>query len=98
MSESNSKLNNCDLLVIDEAASIPVNYVKALISGGDYPSFISSTVHGYEGTGRSLSLKLIHTLRAANSTKGNIVQGMKAFRRVKEISMDIPIRYGLNDQ
>ena len=26
-------------------------------------TFMASTIHGYEGTGRSLSLKLIHQLR-----------------------------------
>jgi N-acetyltransferase 10 len=30
---------------------------------GNYLTFMSSTVNGYEGTGRSLSLKLIQQLR-----------------------------------
>ena len=47
-----------DLVVIDEAAAIPLNYVKKLL--GPYLVFLSSTINGYEGTGRSLSLKLIN--------------------------------------
>ena len=50
-----------ELLVVDEAAAIPVTIVKQLI--GPYLVFLSSTVNGYEGTGRSLSLKLVQQLR-----------------------------------
>lgn len=55
------KLSQCELLVIDEAAAIPLPLVQRLI--GNYLVFISSTVNGYEGTGRALSLKLIRQLR-----------------------------------
>ena len=44
-------------LIVDEAAAIPITLVKQMI--GPYMIVLSSTVHGYEGTGRSLSLKLI---------------------------------------
>jgi N-acetyltransferase 10 len=44
-------------LIVDEAASIPINYIKDML--GPYVVFLSSTINGYEGTGRSLSLKLI---------------------------------------
>jgi N-acetyltransferase 10 len=50
------------LLVIDEAAAIPLPMVKKLL--GPYLVFMSSTVNGYEGTGRSLSLKLVKQLRS----------------------------------
>ena len=98
-------LHNCDLLVIDEAASIPIKLVHGLITSGSYPSFISSTVQGYEGTGRSLSLKLVGSLRAANSglsfesskKKKKLKSGVRVFRMIREIQMEIPIRYGLND-
>ena len=66
------------MLVIDEAAAIPLPLVKKLM--GNYLTLISSTINGksisipstsrctnnfqgYEGTGRSLSLKLIQQLR-----------------------------------
>lgn len=92
-----TSLLNCDLLVIDEAASIPVEYVERLIIGGNYPSFISSTVHGYEGTGRSLSLKLVQKLRGSNSGS-SFNKNQKVFRLINEIKMELPIRYGLDDK
>ncbi|MCJ1478739.1 killer toxin resistant protein [Lambiella insularis] len=54
-------LGQAELLVIDEAAAIPLPLVKKLI--GPYLVFMASTINGYEGTGRSLSLKLIQQLR-----------------------------------
>lgn len=54
-------LGQAELVVIDEAAAIPLPLVKKLI--GPYLVFMASTVNGYEGTGRSLSLKLIQQLR-----------------------------------
>ena len=51
-----------ELVVVDEAAAIPLPHVRKLI--GPYLVFLSSTVNGYEGTGRALSLKLIQQLRA----------------------------------
>ena len=50
-----------DLMVIDEASAIPLPLVKNLF--GPYVIFMCSTVNGYEGTGRSLSLKLIQKIR-----------------------------------
>jgi N-acetyltransferase 10 len=54
-------LGQAELVVIDEAAAIPLPLVKKLI--GPYLVFMASTINGYEGTGRSLSLKLIQQLR-----------------------------------
>ncbi|KAF8340689.1 GNAT acetyltransferase 2-domain-containing protein [Cantharellus anzutake] len=54
-------LGQAELVIIDEAAAIPLPLVKNLI--GPYLVFMSSTINGYEGTGRSLSLKLIQQLR-----------------------------------
>ncbi|KAI8622823.1 GNAT acetyltransferase 2-domain-containing protein [Chytriomyces sp. MP71] len=66
-----SVLAQAELLVIDEAAAIPLPLVKALL--GPYLVFMSSTINGYEGTGRSLSLKLISQLReqSISGTKFN---------------------------
>lgn len=50
-------LAQAELLIVDEAAAIPITLVKKLL--GPYMVILSSTIHGYEGTGRSLSLKLI---------------------------------------
>ena len=55
------KLEQAELVCIDEAAAIPLPLVKNLF--GPYLVFLASTVNGYEGTGRSLSLKLLDQLR-----------------------------------
>ncbi|KAJ6606812.1 GNAT acetyltransferase 2-domain-containing protein [Mycena sp. CBHHK59/15] len=54
-------LGQAELVIIDEAAAIPLPLVRNLI--GPYLVFLASTINGYEGTGRSLSLKLIQQLR-----------------------------------
>ncbi len=54
-------LGQAELVVIDEAAAIPLPLVRKLM--GTYLVFMASTINGYEGTGRSLSLKLIQQLR-----------------------------------
>jgi N-acetyltransferase 10 len=104
--------------VIDEAAAIPLPLVKNLI--GPYLVFMASTINGYEGTGRSLSLKLIQQLRekskgfmgkegrtdvsdniaivgrdgkAEKEVNGATTGG----RTLREIKLEEPIRYALND-
>ena len=47
-----AKLSQAELVVIDEAAAIPLPLVRALL--GPYLVFMASTINGYEGTGRSL--------------------------------------------
>jgi N-acetyltransferase 10 len=71
---------------------------------GPYLVFLCSTVNGYEGTGRSLSLKLIQQLReqaagggggskggaaAAGAAAGGGAAGGRTFR---EVTLDEPIR------
>ncbi|VDL64217.1 unnamed protein product [Hymenolepis diminuta] len=51
-----------DLFCIDEAAAIPLPTVRQMITGPKLV-FMASTINGYEGTGRSLSVKLIEQLR-----------------------------------
>ncbi|CAN8074547.1 unnamed protein product [Agarophyton chilense] len=81
-------LSQAELLVIDEAAAIPLPLVEAML--GPYVVFMCSTVTGYEGTGRSLSLKLIKKLRegsnSGNNIKGNIVDGYLNRKRDREVS------------
>ena len=68
-----AQLSQAELVVIDEAAAIPLPVVKALL--GPYLVFLCSTVNGYEGTGRSLSLKLIEQLRTEVSSRiGSVTQ------------------------
>uniref|UniRef100_A0A6B2KWW6 RNA cytidine acetyltransferase n=1 Tax=Arcella intermedia TaxID=1963864 RepID=A0A6B2KWW6_9EUKA len=85
-----AKLGQAELVVIDEAAAIPLPQVKALL--GPYLVFLSSTVNGYEGTGRSLSLKLIKELRAGAASPGSV--GGRVFR---EVVLEDPIRYSRGD-
>lgn len=86
--------HNPDLLVIDEAAAIPLNVLKPMVYSSQCPTIISSTIHGYEGTGRSLSLKLIEGLRKAKEDKETLSQNQKT---LEEIQMEIPIRYNICD-
>ncbi|XP_014253743.2 RNA cytidine acetyltransferase [Cimex lectularius] len=86
------KLSHAELLVIDEAAAIPLPFVKDMF--GPYLIFLSSTINGYEGTGRSLSLKLLQELRnQSKSTEGSNWSG----RTLQEITLDESIRYSPND-
>ena len=104
-------LGQAELLVIDEAAAIPLPLVKKLM--GPYLVFMASTVHGYEGTGRSLSLKLIQQLREQSRT-GVATEGEVASRSnrktpraqedshvggrsLREITLQEPIRYAQGD-
>ncbi|KAL7674134.1 hypothetical protein ACOME3_000414 [Neoechinorhynchus agilis] len=68
---------------VDEAAAIPLPFVKNLIFQSSCPVMLASTVSGYEGTGRSLSLKL-----ATELNKRKLLLDVK----LKE-----PIRYGKRD-
>ncbi|KAH8157659.1 hypothetical protein CIB48_g10585 [Xylaria polymorpha] len=106
-------LGQCELLVIDEAAAIPLPLVKKLI--GSYLVFMASTVNGYEGTGRSLSLKLIKQLReqsragavvtdtetvdrsTGKTSKGSTDDHLPGSRSLKEITLEEPIRYSKGD-
>ena len=67
------KLEQAELVCIDEAAAIPLPLVKRLL--GPYLVFLASTINGYEGTGRSLSLKLLEQLRQQNCLTGEKTTG-----------------------
>ena len=43
--QDHQKLGQAELVVIDEAAAIPLPYVKSLL--GPYLVFMSSTINGY---------------------------------------------------
>lgn len=97
------KLSQAELLIIDEAAAIPLPLVKALF--GPFLVFLASTVKGYEGTGRSLNLKLIQQLRkdsaSAASEEASEVSVTTATtargRTLREITLETPIRYSEGD-
>lgn len=102
-------LGQAELVIIDEAAAIPLPVVKRLM--GPYLVFMASTINGYEGTGRSLSLKLIQQLRdqsRSNSSnnettivsrdkKGIDVDTASMARTLREVVLEEPIRYAPGD-
>ncbi|KAG7141760.1 RNA cytidine acetyltransferase like protein [Verticillium longisporum] len=106
-------LGQAELVVIDEAAAIPLPLVRKLM--GPYLVFMASTINGYEGTGRSLSLKLIKQLReqsrpgaasngdttVADRSTGRASKeqssGFQASRSLREITLSEPIRYAKGD-
>lgn len=105
-------LGQAELLVIDEAAAIPLPTVRKLM--GPYLVFMASTINGYEGTGRSLSLKLIQQLRdqsrggaklqdtdVADRSTGKSAKKSEGDyaggRALREITLSEPIRYAQGD-
>uniref|UniRef100_A0ACD5T8E2 Uncharacterized protein n=2 Tax=Avena sativa TaxID=4498 RepID=A0ACD5T8E2_AVESA len=88
------KLSQVELLVIDEAAAIPLPIVKSLL--GPYLVFLSSTVNGYEGTGRSLSLKLLQQLESQSQPSASS-DGPNSSRLFKKIELNESIRYASGD-
>ncbi|EPE37948.1 GNAT family N-acetyltransferase [Candidatus Photodesmus anomalopis] len=56
----------CNFLVVDEAAAIPISMLKTMAKL--YCRIIfSSTIHGYEGSGRGFSLKFLTWLKSYRS-------------------------------
>jgi len=99
-------LGQAELVVIDEAAAIPLPLVRKLM--GPYLVFMASTINGYEGTGRSLSLKLIQQLRDQSRggskdsnedvvEKNNNTGISRSSRSLREITLSEPIRYAQGD-
>lgn len=109
MPQDSHVLGQAEVVVIDEAAAIPLQIVKNLL--GPYLVFMASTINGYEGTGRSLSLKLIQQLRTQANSNGRdnsqtavISRDKKqdgqvgsSGRHLREVVLDEPIRYSPGD-
>ncbi|KAL0381550.1 UNVERIFIED_CONTAM: RNA cytidine acetyltransferase 1 [Sesamum angustifolium] len=89
------KLSQVELLVVDEAAAIPLPVVRSLL--GPYLVFLSSTVNGYEGTGRSLSLKLLQQLEEQNQISSRSAETAASGRLFKKIELSESIRYASGD-
>ena len=72
-----------DLLIIDEAAAIPANMLEQYLI--QYSRLVfSSTIHGYEGTGRGFALRFYKTLD-------------KLAPDWRALSLQQPIRWGEGD-
>ena len=51
-------LGFADFIVLDEAAAMPLDIVQMILKAQCFV-LVSSTVHGYEGSGRALQLKVL---------------------------------------
>ena len=73
-----------DIIIVDEAAGIDVPVLWRIIEGCRY-SILSTTIHGYEGTGRGFAIRFLKRLES----DGNV--------EVVKVHLDEPIRYGKGD-
>jgi tRNA(Met) cytidine acetyltransferase len=73
----------CDLLLVDEASSIPLSMLCTL-AGSFGRVVFSTTIHGYEGSGRGFSLKFIDWL-------------LSQFPNGRTVELDVPIRWHSED-
>jgi len=79
-----AKREKVELVVVDEAAGVPVPLLNELISNVPMTIF-SGTIHGYEGAGRGFSIRFLSKL--------DEIEGL----RYKIVKMKEPIRYGYDD-
>jgi len=73
-----------DVVIVDEAAGIDVPVLLKITEGVRYMIF-STTIHGYEGTGRGFSIRFLKRLESDESVE------------IDRIHMEEPIRYGRGD-
>ena len=74
---------SCDLLVIDEASAIAVPVLEALLQAHNRVVF-SSTVHGYEGSGRGFALRFSRVLD-------------RLCPKWKSLTLEEPVRWAVGD-
>lgn len=77
------RVEGFDVLLVDEAAGLPVHVLESFLDQGR-PTAFTTTVHGYEGAGRGFSVRFKERLEAID-------------RPVHEASMREPIRYAVAD-
>jgi len=73
-----------DIVLIDEAAAIPLPLLQGILERYAKTVFVS-TVHGYEGTGRGFSVRFMAQLQRQQ-------------RHWKKIEMKTPVRWAANDR
>ncbi|NHX35183.1 MULTISPECIES: tRNA(Met) cytidine acetyltransferase TmcA [Halolamina] len=71
-----------DAVVVDEAAALPVSLLERFLDGP--PVAFCTTVHGYEGAGRSFDVRFRRSL-------------VDSEREVIDVRLDEPIRYAAGD-
>tara|TARA_R110001583_G_scaffold51161_12_gene159830 strand:- start:19102 stop:20973 length:1872 start_codon:yes stop_codon:yes gene_type:complete len=74
---------DCDLLMIDEAAALPVSILEGLSKHYSRLVF-ATTLHGYEGSGRGFALRFQKRLK-------------QIAPQMRSLHLDQPIRWGMND-
>jgi len=74
--------NDPDAVIVDEAAALPVALLERFLDGP--PVAFCTTVHGYEGAGRSFDVRFRSSLTDAE-------------REVIDVRLDEPIRYAAGD-
>ncbi|MBP1450176.1 MAG: tRNA(Met) cytidine acetyltransferase, partial [Thermoproteus sp.] len=78
------KRERADIVAVDEAASIPLPVLYATHAKFDRTIY-STTVHGYEGSGRGFSIRFLKYLKEDENTEALLYE------------MREPIRYGRDD-
>lgn len=81
--ELKKRYHEFDILLIDEAATLPVPLLLSLLTLPIKIGF-ATTLFGYEGTGRGFNLRFIPKLKTLRENS-------------RLVSLSQPIRYGLND-
>ncbi len=80
--EAVERAGDVDLLVVDEAAALPVDRLAGTLDADRV--VYATTVHGYEGTGRGFAVRFRDRLADAP-------------HEVREVRMDDPVRYAAGD-
>mmetsp|Transcript_14604 Transcript_14604/g.28853 ORF Transcript_14604/g.28853 Transcript_14604/m.28853 type:complete len:283 (-) Transcript_14604:717-1565(-) len=93
-SEIDNFKDSIELLIIDEAAAIPIVFLDNIV--GNYLTFIASTINGYEGSGKALNLKLIKKIKLTHEKLSTNFNKLKN-RIFREIHLEEPIRFSKND-
>ena len=75
--------SDADIIIVDEAAGLQFPLLSRIIKR-KRPIIFSTTIHGYEGSGRTFSVRFIPLLKQERKT-------------LKWITLNEPIRYALND-
>ncbi|ANQ07037.1 ATPase [Plasmodium coatneyi] len=92
---------NSELMIVDEAACIPIDILRGKIKGEI--TILSTTLNGYEGTGKTFIFKLLKQLKKKFITQlsyDDFKQMKRLYfeRAFVDVSLDTPIRYSYNDQ
>ena len=74
---------DANILIVDEAASLPIPLLKQWTKHFEFIIF-ATTTHGYEGTGKGFQIRFLHFLNALKQT-------------TRQHNLSTPIRYNYDD-